>query len=224
MFCESCGAKLNDDSLFCGKCGTNITSSQSEEIRNTNGLKGFSLKINDPKFASYKKQSVAWPFIFSGILAVIAIVGFPIYGNSSGEIDWPDSLFYGIGIGSMFIIIALLQTLKRGFDKTWDGVVEFKDSYTKKERNRNGRTYYHTYYIIRVKKDFGGTKSHKWRDTPGLYGYYNVGDKVRHHKGFSYYEKYDKSNDTQIMCAACMSFQDMDKEFCSRCKCPLLKG
>lgn len=223
MFCQNCGIQLNEGASFCGKCGKAVAYSKSEEQPCTAGLVGFSSKVSDPAFASYKKKSVTWAFLFAGILAVIAMVGFPIYGNMSGEIDWPDSLFYGLGIGGMFLMIALLQTMKKGLDKTWDGVVEYKDSYTLKERNRNGQTHYHTIYILKIKKDSGGTKKHKWRDIPGVFDYYNVGDKVRHHKGFSYYEKYDKSNDTQIMCAACMSFQDIDKDICPRCKCPLLK-
>lgn len=222
MFCQNCGTKLNEGVSFCVTCGTAVAS-QPEEQQSAAGLTGFSSKINDPAFGSYKKKSAAWAFIFSGILAVIAIIGFPIYGNMSGEIDWPGSLFYGLGIGGMFVVIALLQTVKRGLDKTWDGVVTHKDSYTLKERNRNGQTHYHTIYILKIKKDFGGTKKHKWRDIPGVYDYYTVGDKVRHHKGFSYYEKQDKSGDSQIMCAACMSFQTIDKDVCPRCKCPLLK-
>lgn len=159
MFCENCGTELSDNASFCSSCGAATT--QHEELQNTTGLMGFSSKISDPAFASYKKKSVAWAFVFSGILAVIAIVGFPIYGNMSGEIDWPGSLFYGFGIGGMFIVIALLQTLKKGLDKTWDGVVEYKDSYNLKERNRNGQTHYHTIYVLKIKKDSGGTKKHK---------------------------------------------------------------
>ena len=222
MFCQNCGMQLNEDVSFCGKC-SRTAGSQLKETPCTTGLVGFSSKISDPAFASYKKKSVTWAFLFAGILAVIAMVGFPIYGNLSGEIDWLGSLFYGLGIGGMFFMIALLQTMRKGFDKTWDGVVEYKDSYTLKERNRNGQTHYHKIYIIKIKKSSGRTKKHKWRDIPGVFDYYNVGDKVRHHKGFSYYEKYDKSNDTQIMCTACMSFQDKEKDICPRCKCPLLK-
>lgn len=222
MFCSNCGAQLNDNVSFCSACGTALGQAP-QEYQKSGVLIGFSPKINDPSFQAYKRKSVAWAFIFAGILAVIACVGFPIYSNMTGELDWPDSLFYGMGIGGMFLVIAFLQTMKRGLDKTWDGVVEFKDSYTLRERNDNGQAHYHTVYILKIKKDSGGTKKHKWRDIPGVYHYYNVGERVRHHKGLIYYEKYDKSQDSQIMCAACLSFHDMDKDTCPRCKCPLLK-
>ena len=192
-------------------------------VERNDRLIGFSDKISDPSFAAYQKKSVAWSFIFAGILAIIAVVAFPIYGEKSGELDWPQSLYYGMGIGGMFVVIALLQTIKKGMDKTWDGVVEYKDSYRLKERSRDGHTNYTMVYILKIRKDSGGIKKHKWRNIPGSYSYYNVGDVVRHHKGFYYYEKFDKSKDEQIMCAACMSFQDINKDICPRCKCPLLK-
>ncbi len=223
MFCKNCGADIYEGSSFCGSCGMTVSNPFREERYNESGLIGFSPKIGDPAFKAYKKKSAAWSLIFTGILAVIAVVGFPIYGNLSGELDWPGSLFYGFAIGGMFILIALLQTLKRILDKTWDGVVTYKDSYTIKQRDRNGHMHHHTYYILKIKKDSGGTKKHKWKDIPGLSGYLNIGDRVRHHKGLSYYEKYDKSKDTRIMCVACMSFPDIKMDICPSCKCPLLK-
>lgn len=218
MFCPNCGKELENNAASCNQCGTVLNPSQIQT-----GLIGFSPKINDPAFASYKKKSVTWSFVFACILAIIAIIGFPVYGNASGEIDWPNSLYYGIGIGGMFVVIALLQTIKRGFDKTWDGVVEYKHSYRERERNRGAVAYYRTVYVLKIRKDSGGTKKHKWRDMPGPYNYYNSVDRVRHHKGFYFYEKYNKSNDTQIMCAACMSFNDISADVCTKCKCPLLK-
>jgi hypothetical protein len=183
---------------------------------------GYSTHISDIAFEKYKKKSIAWSFIFSGILFIIAIIAFPIYGKSSGDIEWPASLLYGFLIGGMFVAIVAGQTLRKKLDKTWDGVVEYKNFYKQKDRN-NDSISYHTVYEIIIRKDSGGCKTHKWRDTQRLYNYYNLGDKVRHHKGFYYYEKYDKSKDSKIMCAACMSFTDANEDICKRCKCPLLK-
>lgn len=223
MFCSNCGTQQDNNVSFCNQCGTSLNNSQSIYQQAPTSLIGFSTKINDPSFTTYKKKSIIWSFLFATILAIIVIIGFPIYGNVSGELDWPNSLYYGFAIGAMFILIALLQTLKKWLDKTWDGVVINKDTYRVKERNRKGGFHYHTFYVIKIKKDSGGTKKHKWKDIPGLYDYYNVGDRVRHHKGFSYYEKYDKSRDNKIMCAACMAFNDKNIDVCTRCKCLVLK-
>jgi hypothetical protein len=213
--------KAENNASYCSSCGYSF----GELIHGTfqQSMIGFSSKINDPAFAKYIKQSNSWSAIFSLILAVIAAVGFPVYGRVSGEIDWPNSLYYGLGIGGMFVIIALIQIMRRSLEKTWDGIVVFKDSYRIRERSDDGHFHSHILYILKIKKASGGTKKHKWRDTPGPYSYYNVGDKVRHHKGFYYYEKYDKSHDSEIMCAACNTFQDIRLDRCQRCNCPLLK-
>lgn len=185
-------------------------------------LVGFSSKINDPAFAKYQRDAKRWSFLFSFILAVIALIAFPVYGNQTGEIDWPDSLFYGMGIGAMFMLIAGLQALKRSLDKTWDGVVIVKESRRRRQRVKN-TIESRMEYAIQVQKENGGVKNHKWVDTTVFFDYYNVGDKVRHHQGFFYYEKYDKSKDTEIMCAACNTFNDKNLDMCQRCQCPLLK-
>ena len=243
MFCTNCGAGIEASERFCSECGTEVELNtgvpvEAEPVKrrrakrptsqyiavNPSDLIGFSDKINDPAFAAYKRKAVTWSFLFSLILAVIAVVAFPIYGEKSGDIDWPNSLYYGMGIGGMFLIIALMQTIKRALDRTWDGTVEFKDSYNLISRSRKGQTSSVPIYVMKVRKDSGGLKKHKWRGIPGPYSYYKVGDQVRHHKGFFYYEKYDKSQDSQIMCAACLSFNDIARTHCARCKCPLLKG
>lgn len=111
MFCRNCGAELSEDNSFCGICGMTIASLSQEERRNENGLIGFSPKINDPAFRAYKKKNIAWSLIFASILAVIAVVGFPVYRNMSGEIDWSGSLLYGFAIGGMFIVICVLARI-----------------------------------------------------------------------------------------------------------------
>lgn len=219
MHCANCGRIIDGGAAYCLGCGERHNSGIPSA---TPAPAGFSIRISNPAFAAYKRKSGIWSILFALILAVIALIGFPIYGNASGEIEWPSSLYYGFGIGGMFIAIALIQILKRALDKTWDGTVENKKTYKQRERVQGGYTF-HTYYTMKVRKDSGGVKKHKWRDTPGLYDYYNTGDRVRHHKGFYYYEKYDKSQDAQIMCAACMSFIDKNEDICPRCKCPLLK-
>jgi hypothetical protein len=220
MFCDQCGNSISPAVNHCPFCGAPVRSAKVPA-----SFVGFSPKINDPAFSKYKAKFGLWSIIFSCILAIIAIIGFPIYGQYSGELEFPKSLFYGMGIGGMFILIALLQLAKRGLDKTWDGTVIDKKSYRRRvnDSNDSNSSHYETVYEIKIKKDSGGTKKHKTVNLPGLYDYYNVGDLVRHHKGFQYYEKFDKSRDSQILCAACLSFNNIQDEACRRCKCPLLK-
>ncbi len=221
MFCSHCGGIIQEEEKYCPNCGISVNSQDGGTFYSVSAPMGFSPKINDPAFAQYKCKAGIWSVLFALILAVIALIAFPIYGKVSGEIERPDSLLYGGGIGGMFLVIAFIQLMKRALDKTWDGTVEEKETY--RQREGKDSTGIHTYYVVKVRKDSGGVKKHKWRDTPGLYDYYAVGDRVRHHKGFYCYEKYDKTRDAKIMCAACMTFVEKDRDVCPRCKCPLLK-
>ncbi len=72
---------------------------------------GYSEKINDPAFGEYLKQSGRWSLIFSLLLAVIAVAGFFIYGETSADMDNPEALYIGLRIGSMFVAIAIFQAL-----------------------------------------------------------------------------------------------------------------
>jgi hypothetical protein len=139
----------------------------------------------------------------------------------------PQALFIGIGIGSMFVAIAFYQLISRNKDTTWDGFVAEKTA-EKKNRNQNSSNDdYYVHYYIEYKVIFidAGGKKHSllFEDDDTVYNYYNVGDKVRHHKGLNSYEKYDKSHDTIIFCNACGSLNDIDDDYCFRCNCPLLK-
>ncbi|GEM_PF-6026662 len=57
------------------------------------------------------------------ILALAASIGFFIYGETSSDMDNPQALFIGLGIGGMFLVIALFQSIGRNRSTTWDGVV-----------------------------------------------------------------------------------------------------
>ena len=187
---------------------------------------GFSEKINDPAYDKYRKSSRKWSYIFSLILAAIAVIAFPVYGSVSGDIDFPYSLFYGLGIGGMFIVIAVLQDMKKRKDTTWEGKVIDKKIYDKTEVQRAGnrnRTIHYNLYVLKIMRDNGKIYTQKYRDNPTIFNYYEIGDRVKHHKGFNIYEKYDKSKDSEIICIACGTFNDVHDDFCKRCKVPLLK-
>ena len=90
MLCPNCGADSDKSIKFCTNCGNplpqtaDIQQNQetpTEQAQGNQNLIGFSERINDPDFASYLRQTTAWSFIFAGILAVVVIVGFFIYGE-----------------------------------------------------------------------------------------------------------------------------------------------
>lgn len=98
----------------------------AQPARPSGGSIGFSAKINDPAFARYMRDTRRWSVIFASVLAAVAVAGFYIYGEISREMDNPEAVYIGLGIGGMFIGIAILQELGRKEGRTWDGVVTDK--------------------------------------------------------------------------------------------------
>ena len=124
MYCQHCGVALSENVRFCTACGKAQAQTEPSVPPNVNsGLVGFSARINDPAFAKYVKNSNKWSGIFAVLLAFAAVIGFYIYGETSSEMQNPQALFIGLGIGGMFILIALFQVIGRKSSKTWDGTV-----------------------------------------------------------------------------------------------------
>lgn len=192
-----------------------------------NGPVGYSSKISDPAFAKYMKNTNRWSAIFAVIVALAAVIGFTVAGEKGAEgMENPQAMFIGLGIGGMFLLIALFQILGRKRSRTWDGVVTDKKINQKRRRQSSGNEDYwvdYLEYVVLITENGGKTHEIKIDDDATSYNYYRVGDRVRHHAGLNSYEKYDKSGDNIIFCAACASLNKMEDERCFRCKCPLLK-
>jgi hypothetical protein len=193
----------------------------------TGGSIGFSPRINDPAFAKFIKNSNRYALIFAGILFVIAVVGFTIYGQTSDEMGNPQAFFIGLGVGTMFVVIAIFQVLGKKGSKTWDGQVVDKTALKKIRRQNSGdddviETKV-TEFTVVIRGDNGKTHKVKVDNNNTFYNYVQIGDKLRFHGGLNTYEKYDKSHDDMVFCNACGKKYDMSAENCKWCKCPLLK-
>ncbi len=188
---------------------------------------GYSEKINDPAFSRYVASTKRYAWIFAWIMAALFIVGFLIYGAVSDEMDNPQALFIGLGLGAMMLVIAFFTNLSRSRGRTWDGVVTGHRIDEKERKNyRTDEDYtIQKYQVYRVIITEEGGKRHEItaEDDDTLYRYYREGDKVRHHGKLNTYEKYDKSNDEIIFCNACATLNDIRDDVCARCRCPLLK-
>ncbi|MDD3357332.1 MAG: hypothetical protein PHP72_10495 [Dysgonamonadaceae bacterium] len=191
---------------------------------NTNNLTDYSQRIDDPAIAKYIKNNNQWSIIFSIILAFVAVVGFQIYGETSSEMDNPEAFYIGLGIGGMFLLIAFFQIAGRKKSTTWDGTVVEKNI-RKKRRHDKYQDMWENYllYQVTIKADNGKKHNITAEDDDTKYNYFKIGDRVRHHKGLNTYEKQDKSSDTIIFCNACATLNDIEEDYCFRCKCPLLK-
>jgi hypothetical protein len=228
MYCRNCGTGLPDASDYCTGCGQRQTQRDNGAWQGAAAARvGYSPRISDPAFARYQKNTNRWSAIFAFLLAVAAVVGFSIAGEAGVDgMENPQALYIGLGIGAMFLLIALFQILGRKRSRTWDGVVADKKSAKKQKRVNSGNEDYwvdYMEYIVYIRADSGKTHRIRTEDDDTLFSYYQIGDRIRHHAGLNSYEKYDKSKDTIIFCAACASLNKLEDEFCFRCKCPLLK-
>ncbi len=227
MRCYVCGAAVAENAKFCRVCGSLQQQKSVTSPAAGRPPVGFSPKINDPAFARYIKNSNRWSSLFALILAIAAVIGFYIAGEVGSEMDNPGSLYIGLGIGGMFLTIALFQIIGRERSKTWDGTVEDKKVKKKTERHTygDGDVRYEDYleYSVVIRSDTGKKYVIRAKNDDTLYHYYHIGDRVRHHAGLKSYEKYDKTGDKFIPCNACASLNDIGDDNCFRCKCPLLK-
>jgi hypothetical protein len=226
MVCKNCGLGLQENAKFCTACGATVTEPENA-LGARNGRIGYSKKITDPDFAKYIKKANSWSAIFSVILAAAAVIGFYIYGESGAEMDNPQALYIGLGIGGMFILIALFSVIGRKRSRTWDGIVVDKQVKVKRRKRYTADDRYHmeeyTEYTVSVRQDNGKMHSMSAEDDDTVFNYWQVGDRLRRHGGLNSYEKYDKSQDSIIFCSACATLCDINDEYCGRCKCPLLK-
>ena len=190
---------------------------------NTNHI-GYSQKINDPAFARYVKDANRYSGYFSLGLAIVAVLGFFINGEVSDNMENPESLYIGLGIGGMFVLIAIFQIVGRNKSTTWDGTIFDKKIENKRRRSKYDESWInYTRYTVDIRDDHGKIHSTSAEDDDTKYNYYKIGDRVRHHKGLNTWEKEDKSGDTIIFCNACASINDINEDKCVRCNCPLLK-
>ena len=187
---------------------------------------GYSEKINDPRFARYRKNETRWAWTFNAIISTAAIIGFYIYGERSYEMDNPEALYIGLAVAGMYTTITLFTTLGKKRGKDWEGVVTDKKVEKKRRQVNSGgdsQWQYYTTYSVIFDKDGGGQYKLSHEDTTLVYDYYQEGDRVRFHGRLGSLEKYDKSRDAIIFCNACASLNDINDTDCFRCGCPLLK-
>ena len=242
MFCQNCGAPIADGAKFCANCGAPAGAVQTgpaaqpaprpetapaRQAPYGGSLVGFSNRINSPEFQAAEAKINRTSGPFKWILTFAPLVIFPIIGLVSDDFEFSLALTVGAVVTVVMLIFNLTSTAKKK-KKPWDGVVVDKTVEHKHYREDN-RDINKTYYRVFFRTDSGQSKkSEEIIDSPfdrgaPVYSYLSIGDRVRFHPKFDYYEKYDKSRDSAIPCALCHTMNSIENERCAKCGAPLLK-
>lgn len=232
-FCANCGSELNDQALFCGKCGRAVAN-QSHNIgslsnNNMPRYIGFSERINYPEVIKEieERSKKGRGCIFIGI--PLPFIIFLMVSFASEEVRLVDALVFGGGISVVFLLFYLFSAFLTNAKRSWDGIVTDKQCKNKNRRMRDGDLVHYIECTVRFRTDSGKKEvsvdrsngNPEFRD---YYDYLNIGDRVRYHPQLSFkYEKYDKSHDSEIPCMFCKTMNDIQNDRCEVCNCLLFK-
>lgn len=109
-------------------------------------------------------------------------------------------------------------------DKSHDGelIILKREVRKSKEHSDNQRLCsYHTFVIQKGRSEV--TYEFKASEDTDFTEYFKEGELVRHHSGYEIPEKYDKSQDDEILCVVCGEFSPITKNQCPYCGEILLK-
>lgn len=221
-FCTLCGNEIVEGSGFCGSCGAKV-----EDFRPTGGKVhiGFSDKIDDPELLAARRKQKRATFIFALIIIPLPIMITLILGIANDSFEY---LPVGGGVTLIFLLSVLISVIKSKTKTQWDGTVLKKYTREVRTRDKDGDYLAHTEYIIEVQKDDGKMTKIKEGGRSGGASYYfdylNEGDKIRYYPQFAnFYEKYDKTGDSEVNCPICSTFNSLDLDYCEKCGAPIFK-
>ena len=229
FYCWNCGDRMEKNRDQCPACGAYYHTPDKYgnlEALGAGGI-GWFEQTNHPTFKIYKgkvkKVASVWAIGLSIIVPSALVL--------SGQIDLDKMGIINIlAVVALFWLFSLLFSMSGRSKANWEGIVENKEilqkTRTRKDNDGHRYTEHYTEYVVSIRKQNGSIVQLKWEDSPTLYDYYRIGDYLRYHgnKYLRCYEKYDKTLDPVLYCAACGNQRDARDNFCGRCGTILLKG
>jgi hypothetical protein len=157
-------------------------------------------------------------FIRLGLSLILAIISFFA------------ALRYGIGIEfaavlgiAVFIAISVITKIPFLLAPGWDGTVTGKTvRYTTTRGKLNVPEYALTVTDDKGREHHDYFLDEKDNGEPNRIEYYDNGERVRFHRGFKFYEKFNKSGKSSLVCIGCGKLSSKDKQRCQNCGLPLL--
>lgn len=233
-YCWNCGKRVQGKSENCPFCGAAYEGKDKygrAPVQGAGGV-GWSDRADDPFFKQYAGKysltSIIWMMALSVLIPGLLLATGQIKAEGEG-------LAVMIAVPAVVWLIGAVFLIKRygGRDKSWDGRVtdKTKTEVTRFERvteygRKHWRRVKHMQYEIFFRTVDGGNRRMEYWDNAWAYRYLNVGELVRVHrkKYLKYIEKYDKTREADLPCAACGYPNDVRGNYCELCGAPLLKG
>ena len=177
---------------------------------------GYSPKIQLPVFEEFAKKQGKFAFIFLAVVAAIALIAILIFVKDQLSTVL---LAYLAAVGATLLFTVIGRAK---LNQTWDGVIENKKIIVKVDNNQDDTIVHQKRKIptlyIRLSN---GRKKKMQLQSMAIYDFYQIGDSLRKHKGFTLPEKLVK--DTRLICIYDGTFSDYSLDICPKCKLPLLK-
>lgn len=152
----------------------------------------------------------------SAAVAAVAVAATIWRGESSG-------LAAAIGIAA-FAVTALIAHVPLLLAPGWDGVVTSKTvRYRTIAKKINVPEYELTVTDPHGREHHDISLDESDDDLPNRIEYYDNGERVRRHRGFKYFEKFDKSGKNSVVCIDCGTLNSKTRERCSNCNLSLLR-
>lgn len=185
---------------------------------------GFSKVVSSQLFLSKLREYNLKIFIISLFFIPLPIVFLMIYSNFEPDFGTSDAIKYGLLLSALFSFFLLIIYLQRAYGKPWEGVIVYKDV-EQRRRKRNKYSYdYYDVYVLKISTDSGSSRTiEEYSQSDYYYSHFNVGDRIKYHPSIGYYEKYDKTNDYELLCPFCSTVTSIEKSQCKKCGTPLIK-
>lgn len=191
---------------------------------------GYSNAVNDPRFISKRRNQSCIAFGCSIIMIPMPFIGFWAYSQFWHGMEMSEALKVGAGVSAIFFVFYLILWIKKLFSRQWEGVVTalceeehiYRRNHSEGSSFTRQREYYYL-YVVKIQTDSGKIKRIENKSAKSFYfNYLKVGDRVKYHPDINYYEKYDKTKDTHILCPFCNRVNPITDDVC-KCGAPVVK-
>ncbi len=184
---------------------------------------GYSKVVTTPEFIAKLRQHNLKSLLKGLLLTFSPLIVLLLYSFFDPEITTSEAIKLGLGIAVIISFFLSFIVFKRLFGKSWEGMVMSKKFESRVRSKGKGRTETYVVYVLTLITDTGETKFiEEFYHSGFYYNHFNVEDRVKYHPSFDYYEKFDKTNDIELLCPFCSNVVSIKKTHCS-CGTPLIK-